>query len=230
MNRSTRVCWISVLFIVMLCSVSEGYASEIGLRIGSQRMGSGNEYFRFKVGMFYSIDMSDNFKLQPEVYFSTYSYDYAGLTYMGADWSRKELRYYDNLSYIEVPVLVKYRIPLAGDLRPVILAGLYAAIRLNEVTPEYTENEFYSDGEFWEGFEIGLNRDYAKVEGGVVLGIGVEHGTGKTRLSFDVRFNLGLTKLTTVYTSYPEELMYTDQVSYSKRNNSMSFNVGLSFL
>jgi hypothetical protein len=119
---------------------------------------------------------------------------------------------------------------LKGDLRPVFVAGGYAAFRLSEQIPADEAAKLATD--WWEGYEAPLNREYAGVEGGVVLGIGIEHGSGNTKLSFDVRFNIGLSTLAKVFSSFPtrnEYGIYALSYDYSQRNHSMSFMVGLSF-
>jgi hypothetical protein len=182
------------------------------------------------VGLFYSFQLGKNFCLQPEIYLSYYTYDYAGVVYPGTSTSRKELRFYDNLRYLEIPVLLKYWIPLKGDLRPVIVAGGYAAFRLSGQIPP---DEPAKMGEaYWEDYQTPLVRDYAGLEGGVVVGIGIEHGSGNTKLSFDVRFNIGLTTLAKIFSSFPlrdEFGAYVLPYNYTQRNHSMSFTVGLSF-
>jgi hypothetical protein len=119
---------------------------------------------------------------------------------------------------------------LKGDLRPVFVAGGYAAFRLSQQILADDTSKIAAD--FWEDYEAPLHREYAGVEGGIVLGIGIEHGSGTTKLSFDVRFNIGLSTLAKVFSSFPtrnefgvEALSY----DYTQRNHSMSFMVGLSF-
>ncbi len=221
------------LILVLGCVSNQNtfvYGAEFGIKIGTQRLESDSESFRPRMGLFYSIDLGKNFKLQPEVYLSYFTYDYAGINFTGTESARKEVRYYDNLRYLEVPILIKYRMPLKGDLKPVLLVGGYAAIRLSERTPDHEVSMESLD--WWEFYETPLIRDYAGIEGGVVLGLGLEHGSGKTRLSFDVRFNIGLTNMARVSSSYTlrdsfgiDFLPY----DYTQRNHSMSFSVGLSF-
>jgi len=224
------VVGIVLVLLLVLCGVPDIYGAEFGVRIGTQRLESNSESFRPKVGLFYSFPLGKNFSLQPEIYLSYYTYDYAGVVYPGTSTSRKELRFYDNLRYLEIPVLLKYRIPLKGDLRPVVIAGGYAAFRLSEQIPP---DEPARMGEaYWADYQTPLVRDYAALEGGVVVGIGIEHGSGNTKLSFDVRFNIGLTALAGIYSSVPLENeygFYTLPYDYTQRNHSMSFMVGLSF-
>jgi len=227
-----RGCAVGTVLALLLvfCGVSDVYGAEFGVKIGTQRLESNSESFRPKVGLSYSFQLGKNLNFQPEIYLSYNTYDYAGVVFPGSSTGRKELRFYDNIRYLEIPVLLKYRVPLKGDLRPVFVAGGYAAFRLSEQIPANESEKLATD--WWEGYEAPLRRDYAGVEGGVVLGIGIEHGSGNTRLSFDVRFNIGLSTLAKVFSSYPtwnEYGTYALSYDYSQRNHSMSLIVGLSF-
>jgi hypothetical protein len=227
--RGYVVGTIMVLLLV-LCSVPEVHGAEIGVRIGTQRLESNSESFRPKVGLFYSFQLGKNFNLQPEIYLSYNTYDYAGVVFAGSSFSRKELRYYDNIRYLEIPVLLKYRIPLKGDLRPVFVGGGYAAFRLSGQIQ--ADDALKLGADWWGEYETPLSREYAGVEGGIVLGIGIEHGSGNTKLSFDVRFNIGLSTLAKVFSSFPTRNEFgvdTLSYDYSQRNHSMAFMVGISF-
>lgn len=227
--RGSIIVVMTVLFFLVSC-VWEVYGAEFGVRVGTQRLESNSESFRPKVGLFYSFQLGKNINFQPEVYLSYNTYDYAGVVFPGSLISRKELRFYDNIRYLEIPLLLKYRIPLKGDLRPVLIAGGYAALRLSKENA--TDEAMMLEADWWAEYETPLMRKYAAVEGGVVVGIGVEHGSGNTKLSFDVRFNIGLTTLVSVFSSFPTENAYGVYVlpyDYTQRNHSLSFMVGLSF-
>jgi len=232
MTQVFRGCVIGTIIVMLLvfCGVTDVYGAEFGVRIGTQRLESNSESFRPKVGLFYSFQLGKNFNFQPEIYLSYYTYDYAGIVFAGTLISRKELRFYDNIRYLEIPLLLKYRIPLKGDLRPVFVAGGYAAFRLSQQIPADDATELATD--WWAEYQGPLSREYAGVEGGIVLGIGIEHGSGNTKLSFDVRLNIGLSTLAKIFSSYPtrnEFGVYLLPYDYSQRNHSMSFMVGLSF-
>jgi len=224
--------WFVVMLVLgcMQGTFINGSESEFGVRIGTQRLESGSESFRPRMGLFYGIELGKGFSLQPEIYLSYYTYDYAGINFSGTASARKEIRYYDNLRYLEVPVLIKYRVPLKGDLAPVLLVGGYGAIRLGDRTPDYEVSK--DNLEWWEFYETPLIREYPGIEAGAVLGLGLEHGGDKTRLSFEVRFNIGLTKLARVYSSQATIDRYGNPFllyNYTQRNHSVSFMVGLSF-
>jgi hypothetical protein len=232
MTKFLKGCLVSfVLLSLLICiDINVVYGAEFGVKLGTQRLESQSEYFRPKVGFFYSFPLGKNIDLQSEIYLSYNKYDYAGVVYSTSNTSRKELKFYDNIRYLEIPVLLKYRIPLKGDLRPVFVAGGYAAFRLSDQIPVDEPAEISM--EWWEEYETPLSREYASVEGGMVIGIGIEHGSGNTRLCFDVRFNIGLTTLAKIFSSFPIRTLegnYVLPYDYSQRNHSLSFMVGLSF-
>ncbi len=237
-KRFIYICLSAVLSVLVL-NQAILRADAIGLRLGTQRLDTENDYFKLKAGVYYSFQISDQISIQPEIALLNYTYDYIGITYYDNQSGNKHLRYYDNLRFIEVPVLLKYCFPLKGDLKPVLLAGGYASFRLTEKVPEYESDQNraiyndldsgYSEG-FWGDFEVPLIREYASVDWGIILGIGVEHGIGKTRLSFDVRFNIGLNDIVTVRSAEYDNYKNSNPIQFTKRNQSISFNIGLSFL
>jgi hypothetical protein len=227
MRKTFFGCLVLMMFLSMVQSV---YAARFGVKFGTQRLDSDSESFHPKVGLFYSIRLGKNISLQPELYLSNFTYDYAGINFEGTETARKQVRFYDNLRYIEVPVLLKYTVPLSGDIKPIILVGGYTAFRISEKIPDY--DMLYENKDWWDFYNTPLVREYPNMDAGLVLGIGIEHGSKKTRLSFDVRFNIGLTNLAKVYSSEKVENSYGEYIlpyDYSQRNHSLSFTVGLSF-
>jgi hypothetical protein len=108
-----------------------------------------------------------------------------------------------NLTYLEVPVLVKFMIPTPGGVKPSLFVGPAVAIKLSaNMKMEYagdTDEEDFSDE--IEGTEFGL-----------VIGGSLDFG----KLSFDIRYNLGLA---TVSVYEGEEI----------KNGVISLKVGYSF-
>lgn len=232
-KRSAGNGWIVFILVVItgLAGALELSGAEFGVRFGTQRLDSGSQAFRPKVGLFYAFPLNSGgkFHVQIEAYYSSFRFEYAGTSSEGSSQSNKQTRYYDNLHYIEIPLLLKYRLPMMGDLQPVVLVGGYAAFRLSEREPQYDYLDANPD--FWSEYSNPIVRDYASIESGLVVGIGVEHVGSKTRLSFDLRFNIGLTDMAKV-TSYSEIVNEIGTVvagDYQQRNRSLAFMVGISF-
>lgn len=146
------------------------------------------------VGGFITFNISEMFAIQPEVLYSMKGSKAEG-TLFGETFKVKF-----NLSYLEIPVLVKLRITTRGNVKPNIFAGPSLAIKLSGKTKtEYAGESEEDDLEDIKDTDIGL-----------IIGAGVDFG----KLTVDLRYNLGLTKLS-------EE----DDV----KNKAISLMIGYSF-
>ncbi len=108
-----------------------------------------------------------------------------------------------NLSYLEIPVLVKLMIPTPGGVKPSLFVGPAIAFKLGaklkmEALGDTTEEDLSDDME-----DTGF---------GLIIGGGLDFG----KLRFDVRYNLGLTSIS-IYEG--EEI----------KNGVISLKVGYSF-
>jgi len=108
-----------------------------------------------------------------------------------------------NLSYLEVPVLVKFMIPTPGGVKPSLFVGPAIAFKLDakmkmELAGQTDEED--------------LSDDMKDTEFGLIIGGGLDFG----KLTFDVRYNLGLTTLS----EYEGEEI---------KNGVISLKVGFSF-
>jgi hypothetical protein len=80
--------------------------------------------FGLQIGLFYTRDISERFAVQPEVYYSE----------RGVHFDQTELynsSYSLNVAYLEIPLLLQYKIPVKWRLKPSILGGPYAAFKLS---------------------------------------------------------------------------------------------------
>jgi hypothetical protein len=108
-----------------------------------------------------------------------------------------------NLSYLEVPVLVKLMIPIPGGVKPSLFVGPSIAFKLGaklktEVLGDTTEEDLSDDME-----DTGY---------GLIFGGGLDFG----KISFDVRYSFGLTSVS----------VYEDE---EIKNGVISLKVGFSF-
>lgn len=138
------------------------------------------------LGVFASVPLGAGLSVQPEVVYSqrgarSAAYDYHDIP---ADGDAPPIGVYlgekSRHDYLEVPVLLKLDPSPAGDLvRPVFFAGPSLGFLLGAREVHDTDYEEY------------LN----STDFGVVFGAGVEFG----RLSFDARYDLGLTAIARDY-------------------------------
>ena len=108
-----------------------------------------------------------------------------------------------NGSFLEVPVLIKLMIPTPGGVKPSLFVGPAIAFKLSvKMKTEYAGDTDEED----------LSDDMKNTEFGLIIGGGLDFG----KLTFDVRYNLGLTTLS-IYEG--EEI----------KNGVISLKVGFSF-
>jgi hypothetical protein len=130
----------------------------------------------FAGGVFFMYQFSDMFAIQPEAYYSmkgaTYSVSGADLTI--------------SLDYIEIPLLLKFIIPIEGsNIRPSIFAG--PAIGFNTTHKMKVE---YSGTSAEMDIPDTKSTDFSLAFGG---GIGFPVGSGE--LGVDIRYILGLSTI-----------------------------------
>ena len=177
-------------------------------------------------GAFVSINVSPTFSIQPEILYSIKGVE-------------KKFRYNFNstdfesvlqieTAYLEIPVLLKYKFPSEGKIRPSLYVGPALGFNLSGKfkLEEGTEGGFATDlGEI----DIAnlKSTEFSGVIGGE-LGIAM----GNTTLLLDVRYTRGLTKayedVTTVNANeFP--IVNVDGTADDSKNSSFSLTLGVSF-
>ncbi len=148
-------------------------------------------------GAFIQFNISKVLVIQPE-----FLYTMKG-TRMEEEVLGETLKVAFNFSYLEVPVLIKLMIPTPGGVKPSLFVGPAIAFKLSAKSKmEYagqTDEEDISD-------------EMENTEFGLIIGGGLDFG----KLTFDVRYNLGLTSLS----------IYEDE---EIKNGVISLKVGFSF-
>ncbi len=129
----------------------------------------------FLGGVFLTVDLSRTIAIQSEVL-----YTMKGATYVALDASYTDKLYAD---YVEVPMLLVLRIPMAG-IRPYVFGGPTVGFKLRE--------KLVSNGVAVPLADALLkNNDY-----GAIVGAGLTIGRN---LAFDVRYSLGAQKVLAVF-------------------------------
>ena len=157
--------------------------------------------FKSKMGLcaggFIQFNLSNVLTIQPE-----FLYSMKGAR-MEEEVLGETLKVAYNLSYLEVPVLVKFMIPTPGGVKPSLFVGPAVAIKLGaKMKVEYAGDTDEDD----------VSDDVENTEFGLIIGGGLDFG----KIMFDVRYNLGLTTLS----------IYEDE---EIKNRGISFKVGFSF-
>jgi len=128
----------------------------------------------FAGGLFFTYQFSNMFAIQPEAYY----------TMKGATYSEGGADLTISLDYIEIPVLVKFIIPIEGSkIKPSIFAG--PSIGFNMTAKSKVE----FDGETQEN---DFKDETKSTEFSLAFGGGVGFPVGNGELGVDIRYILGM--------------------------------------
>ncbi len=134
--------------------------------------------FGLQLGIFYVKSISKYFAVQPEL-----CYSQRGLHFYQTELYNSA--YSLEVDYIEVPVLLKFKIPLNWSVKPGLLAGPYAAFKLSA-------NRTLRIGEEQNTKSVSSVND---LDYGLVFAINSEFSAWSRQLLFEIRFNWGLASM-----------------------------------
>lgn len=164
----------------------------------------------FSAGLYLSVDIvGGQLGLQPEINFMAKGFD-ALENDQGEEVSSKY-----KISYIEIPVLVYWKLPFKGRLRPGFCFGPYFGIatKVMEVQTAFGETEKRKLGDNLKGRDFGL-----------VFGGNIRYGLGSVVLMLDVRYSLGLSNISKDITAVAYEFQESDKIK--NRALVLAFGVG----
>jgi len=160
-------------------NISTGYNHDyqpfLGYEVEWIQNDAGSPDIGLQLGIFYTHTIFKYFALQPELFYSQ----------RGINFYKTKLyntSYNLNVSYLEIPILFKYKIPLDWILAPSVLAGPYAALKLSANRTLNIREE--SSTKSISGVK---NFDY-----GLVFAINFEFAELSLSPMLEIRFNLGL--------------------------------------
>ncbi|MDH3891711.1 MAG: PorT family protein [candidate division Zixibacteria bacterium] len=170
------------------------------------------------LGAFFEYPFANNLFVQPEIKYiqkgmkKTHTYDAGEFTRLGkisavdADGPSDEV----TLSYIQIPVLVKYVFPLEGKIKPSIMLGPSLAINLS------AKDKASGWGAGWDGdFDI-INAKKWEISG--VIGAGVAFPVGKLTFGVDVRYDKGFTNVFDDVTQEELNDLGSDETAWTGNN------------
>jgi hypothetical protein len=223
---------VSVLFLIVLLAFSANAKTNFGIKGGldmAKLTGDGWDdaeqgleaqiddkmKMGFALGFVIELPMgTGGFSLQPEFLYVMKGGE--------AEFPEMAAEGYDvtmtlKQDYIEVPVLIKYTVPGEGKMAPCFFAGPYAAFNIgSKVEFEGLPAEAVDDAPDGD-IENAKSADF-----GVTFGGGLNMAVGqKGKLTFDLRYTLGLTN---IFDDVAED-EYEDNLIYFTDDN----NEGLAF-
>ncbi|MDD3642713.1 MAG: porin family protein [Candidatus Krumholzibacteria bacterium] len=207
-----RLCLATILVLVLAgaaAAAGVGFGVKGGLNMANLH-GTDAENLDWKpgfaAGAFAEIALTPVVSLQPEV---LYVMNGASESFLGI-----EIDF--NLDYIQVPVLVKFDLPVAGTIVPTLYAGPYVGFLMGaEVEASY-------QGES-ESMDV---KDYTKsMDYGLSFGAAIDVNLAAATLIFEGRYNYGLTTIDDGWAEALEE----ENVELDIKNHSIMFMVGVGF-
>lgn len=154
--------------------------------------------------------IGDQFGLQPEIHYSIKGFD-TRETDQGQDISSKY-----KISYIEIPLLLSYKLPLRGRLKPGVVIGPYFgfARKVKEVQTIFGSTE-----------ERELGDNLKETDIGMVFGGSVRYRLGRVILILTARYSLGLVTIS----QNIQEVAYDFQSDDTIKNRAWSVRLGIGF-
>ena len=155
----------------------------------------------FAAGVFFNLSLPGPISIQPEVLY----------TQKGAEAAVGSITAKYELVYVEVPVLLKFNIPLApgSPVKPNIFAGPAAGFLLTAKVKSGSQ-------------ELDIKDETTNVDFGLALGAGLDIDLVALTLTVDARYTLGLATIA----------KNEDPTTHTKadvKNRVMSVNVGIAF-
>jgi hypothetical protein len=158
-----------------LASLLEGMADATALPVKKARISVG-------VGAFFRYSITPSFAIQPELLYvqKGCKFDFAtgGTTTAKSAW-------------LEIPVLLKFTPQLKGSkIAPAIFAGPFIGVRM---IAEFEQSGFAADVEVPGDFDA--NDSLKSTDFGITFGGGLGYKLTKSEIFFEVRYDVGMTKI-----------------------------------
>ncbi len=164
----------------------------------------------FQAGVFCSIDISKNFALQPEIYYVMRG-TRASKT---IEHTPRDYKATLKIDYIEIPILLTYKMPLGNSITPILLVGPYIGFNLSA----------HNFGEFL--FQDVIEMDYRSVIStqylGLILGGGLEFNLKSMKLILEGRFSYGLSSINVL-----EERIYESKGFPTNKSFVLMLGIGI---
>jgi hypothetical protein len=184
MKKTILQLSIVILFVTSFASAQSQFSAgpTLGLNLATfngkdaNQLGNLSSKAGLYIGGFFNYHFTELFALQPEIAF----------TMKGADATVNGANVTYTANYIEIPVLLKFYIPIEGSrtIKPSLFAGPAFAFNVAS-SGEVTENGTSTT--------IDLSNDTKSFDFGLAFGGGVGFLVGRGLLDFSLRYTLGIT-------------------------------------
>lgn len=188
-----------IICVILFVFSHKPLLAEVGIKggIGFYNMSSDPPIFAFKIGdderipdlksimsfqagAFWWFDISKYLALQPEIYYVIRG------TRASEIFDATEVKATLKIDYLDIPLLIKFKIPSKSSIRPILFAGPYIGFRLNaqsviEVAGQETEIDYK---------EL-IKNQYM----GLIVGGGIEFNFKSMTLILEGRYSFGVTSI-----------------------------------
>jgi hypothetical protein len=220
-NMNRRSLFLLLLCVVLLFLGNSLNGQELGAKFGLARSHADisqeipgvtfQSMTDFSVGIFLPIDIiGGQLGLQPEVNYIVKGFDVREMD-QGEEVSSKY-----KISYIEVPVLIYYKAPLKGNIKPGVFFGPYVgfAQKATEVQTAFGDTEKRDVGDNLKGQDFGL-----------MFGGNVGYRVGSLNLLLDIRYSIGFNNISQDIMDVAYEFQEDDKI----KNRSLLLSLGVGF-
>ncbi len=210
------------VFLLLVGNQVLASQSEWGLKTGIVRSRAGfsgdlpyiniESLNTFSLGAFVSFFFIKNqLGIQPEIHYSIKGFDVVEED-LGQEISSKY-----KISYIEIPVLIAYKFPLKGRLKPGLVLGPYVgfANKAMEVQTAFGSTE-----------KRELDDNLKKTDFGLVFGANVRYRLGSVNVLLSVRYSLGLVNISRNIMEVSYDFGENDTI----KNRALSLSLGVAFI
>ncbi|MFC1800042.1 porin family protein [Candidatus Eisenbacteria bacterium] len=196
---------IVVLVMLLVFAVAVGVQAEgagivakgikAGINIAGHRGSDTDDHHKSRTGFigggFLTYMFTPALGLQPELLYSQ-----KGFKWEDGDWKET-----GKFTYLEIPVLVKYMIPMDGAVMPNLYAGVAPAF-LMSAKVDWEDNYSGMGVILGDSGTDDYKDDSSSFDIGLVFGGGVNFSAGEGLLMFDVRYTMGMIDVPDVEEDY----------------------------
>lgn len=166
---------VAAIVLALCGSATAQTTFSLGLKAGGgmarQNISGVDWKLGFDGGAFFSVAFGQSFSIQPEIL-----YTMKGLSVSSLDWK---------LNYIEIPILVKRQISMAGNVKPVFFVGPAIGILAS------AKSNISATGETGD---IDIKDAFKSTDIGLCAGGGIELAVGTNgKLTMDIRGTFSIT-------------------------------------
>ncbi len=221
MNKTCRKLLLFSLPVLLAGNVLSAAGWEFGLRAGVTRSKAAisrdlpfltvEPIDEVSASSFLSFFFAgDGFGIQPEI-----GYSVKGFGVAETDRGEEIITEY-KISYIEIPVLIAYRFPLKGRLKPGLVCGPYFgfAQKVREVQTAFGSTE-----------KRDLDDNLAKTDIGLVFGGNIHYRLGSISILLSVRYSLGFVNIS----KNIMEVSYDFEEGDTIKNRALTVSLGIAF-